>query len=406
MGRGVIVLAIALLCALASVPAASEAAPERLPRATTATDGTVLIAGVPRFLIGAGWPTPAVVPEALTLGIGILQGNGPGATQLSISEAVGSKGFVVPDYSLKHLHAHYRNAIGYSLPDEADGNGLLPAGVDPDLGTRLPVTARAQKTGVLIMQTLTSHFMPTRPKWEGIGDAEYRAYIANADVVLTAVYPFAHGCADPGLSLSMVYDAMVELKKLAPSKAVGEWIETGPIEGYCGADPVSPEVARAEAWASVAGGGQSLFWFTHTFTKGYWDDFDISPEMATAIAATNAELLRYTKIILAHRMKNVVSAPGDPVKVGLRFFRGRLYLVAANLSAAPVDLLQDEGQPRLPGLDYQTVDELTTGRVGQAWAGRIADTVPAWGVRIYGWWPNQAASARGSSNEKLDPAPS
>ena len=405
MGRGVIVLAAALLCALASVPAAYEAAPQRLPRATTANDGTVRIAGVPRFLIGAGWPTPAVVPRALTLGIGILQGNGPGATQLSISEAVGSKGFVVPDYSLKHLHAHYRNAIGYSLPDEPDGNGLLPAAADPDRGTRLPFTARASKTGVLIMQTLTSHFMPARPKWEGIGDAEYRAYIANADVVLTAVYPFAHGCADPGLSLSMVYDAMVELKKLAPSKAVGEWIETGPIEGYCGADPVSPEVARAEAWSSVAGGAQSLFWFTHTFTKGYWDDFDLSPEMATAIAATNAELLRYTKVILAHRMKNVVSAPEDPVKVGLRVFRGRLYLIAVNLSGAPVDLLQDEGQPKLPGLAYQTVDELTTGWAGQASAGRIADTIPAWGVRIYGWWP-QAASARGSSNEKLEPAPS
>ena len=99
----------------------------------------------------------------MTLGIGILQGNGPGATQLAISQAVGSKGWIVPEYSLKQLHAHYRNAIGYSLPDEPDGNGLLPATADPDGGKRLPYTERARKTGVLIMQTLTAHFMRSMP---------------------------------------------------------------------------------------------------------------------------------------------------------------------------------------------------------------------------------------------------
>jgi hypothetical protein len=173
----------------------------------------VLIGGVPQFLIGVGWTTPAAVPRALTLGIGILQENGPGATQLAISQAVGLKGFIVPGYSLKHLHAHYPNAIGYSLPDEPDGNGLLPATADADAGQRLPYTERARSTGVLIVQTLTSHLMSTMPKWDGIDDAGYPAYIANADLVLTAVYPFAHGCADHSLSLSMVYDAMVELKK-------------------------------------------------------------------------------------------------------------------------------------------------------------------------------------------------
>jgi hypothetical protein len=388
MGRAKILTA-ALLLALAGATSTHEAAPQRLPHATTARDGTVLIGGVPQFLIGAGWPTPAAVPRALTLGIGILQGNGPGATQLAISQAVGSKGYVVPDYSLKHLHAHYRNAIGYSLPDEPDGNGLLPATADSDAGERVPFTERARKTGVLIMQTITSHFMSSRPKWDGIGDAEYRAYIANADLVLTAVYPFAHGCADPGLSLSMVYDAMVELKRLAPSRAVGEWIETGPIEGYCGPDPVRPEVAQAEAWAAVAGGAQALFWFTHTFTKGYWDDFDVSPQMAAAMAQTDADLVGYARIILARRSADVVSDPSDPVKVGLRTIRGRLYLIAVNLSDQPVDLAQDAAAEswwsKLPGLAFQDVHELTTGWTGAAWAGRFADTIPAYGTRIYSW---------------------
>jgi hypothetical protein len=396
MRRGVTVLAVAL-AALAG--ATSSYAAQPAARATTARDGTVLIGGVPQFLIGVGWPTPAAAQRALTLGVEIMQGNGPGATQRAISQAVGSRGWIVPQYAPKQLHAHYRNAIGYSLPDEPDGNGLLPPTADPAAGNRVPVTERAQETGVLIMQTLTSHFMSSMPKWDGIGDAEYRAYIANADVVLTAVYPFAHGCVDPSISLSKVYDAMVELKRLAPSKAVGEWIETGPIEGYCGPDPVSPTVAHAEAWAAVAGGAQSLFWFTHTFTKGWWDDFDVSHDMSDTIAATNAELQRNSKIVLGRRATDVVSTPDDPIKVGLRTVGGRYYLIAVNLSGNVVDLGQDAAAgawwANVPGLMYQGVDELLTGWSGAASAGRFEDTIPAFGVRIYTWLPQKVISGRG-----------
>ena len=390
MGRGVAVVALALLVAL---PAAAST--PRIPRATTARNGTVLIAGKPQFLIGVGWPTPAKIPRALSLGIDLLQSNGPGATQKAISQAVGSKGFVLPDYAHKHLQAHYQNAIGYSLPDEPDGNGLLPATADPDRGPRLPFTVRAAKTGRLITQTITSRFMSGQPKIAGITDADYRGYIDNADVVLTAVYPFAHGCVDGGLSLSMVYDAIVELKRLAPAKAVGEWIETGPIEGYCGPDPVTPAQARAEAWASVAAGAQTLFWFTHSFGKGYWDDFDVSWEMAMVIAATNAELEKHATIVLGWRDPNALSAPGDPVKIGLRSIRGRFYLIAVNLSPTDADLTAASWWPRVPGLSSQGVDELMTGWRGTIGGGRFADTIPPWGVRIYSWVPQKTISGAG-----------
>jgi hypothetical protein len=388
MRRGLIVAA-ALVAGLVTAPAAYESPAGKPPRASISPDGTVRIGGRPRFLIGAGWPTPAAVPRALTLGIDLLQGNGPGATQLAISQAVGSKGWVVPHYTLKQLHAHYHNAIGYSLPDEPDEKGLLPAVADPDRGPRLPPTPRAAKTGVLIMQTLTSHFMSSRSKPAGIGETEYRQYAMNADVVLTDVYPLAHGCVDPGVTMSMVYDAMIELKQLAPSRAVGEWIETGPIEGYCGPDPVDPAVARAEAWASVAGGAQALFWFTHTFTKGYWDDFDVSPAMAAAIERTNAELVRFTSIVLGRRVPSVVSAPSDPIKVGVRIAAGRAFLIAVNLSGDEVELAKDAAAEqwwsRLPRLLDQRVVEHTTGRLADAVAGRFDDTIPPWGLRIYSW---------------------
>jgi hypothetical protein len=361
----------------------------------TSPDGTILIGGAPRFLIGAGWPTTTAVPQALTLGIGTFQDRSPGATQLAISQAVGRRGYVIPEYSPRQLSANYRNAIGYSLPDEPDGNGLLPADADPDAGPRLPYTRRARRTGALIVQTLTSHFMSARSKFAGVGDAEYRGYIRNADVILTDVYPLAHGCVDPGATLSMVYDAMVELKALAPSKAVGQWVETGPIEGYCGTSPVTPEQARAEAWAAVAGGAQALFWFTHTFSKGYWDDFDVSREMAAAMAATNAELDRYTPIVLGHRFGGVVSAPSDPVKVGLRSLGRRLYLIAVNLSDQPADLAGASWWTKLPSLTVQSVDELTTGWSSVAAGGRVADVIPPFALRIYSWLPQKIIGGHG-----------
>jgi hypothetical protein len=395
MRRGVIVAA-ALVAGLVAAPAAHESPAGKFPRASIAPDGTVRIGGHPRFLIGAGWPTPAVVPRALTLGIDLLQGNGPGATQLAISQAVGSRGWVVPHYTPKQLRANYRNTIGYSLPDEPDGKGLLPPVADPDRGPRLPPTQRASKTGMLIMQTLTSHFMSSRSKPAGIGETEYRQYAMNADVVLTDVYPFAHGCVDPEVTVSMVYDAMVELKQLAPSRAVGEWIETGPIEGYCGPDPVDPAVAHAEAWAAVAGGAQALFWFTHTFTKGYWDDFDVSSDMAATIERTNDELVRFTSIILGRRVAGVVSAPADPIKVGVRIAAGRVFLIAVNLSGAEVELARDAAAeqwwPKLPRLLDQRVVEHTTGLLTDAGGGRFDDKIPPWGLRVYSWPLRRPAS--------------
>jgi hypothetical protein len=388
-----------LVC-LASVGAALEVPgeaqagarrPEQAPKVSTAADGTVRFDGVPTFLIGAGWSTTDAVPRVLDLGIDILQSQGPGSTEAAVSRAVGSRGFVIPDYAAKHLRANYPNAIGFALPDEADANGYLPPAADQDAGPNyLPRTQRTGQTGRLIVQTLTSHFMKGQSKWDGIGEAEYRAYAANADVLLTDVYPMAHGCADPGVSrLSTVYEAMVELKELAPSKTAGEWIETGAIEGYCGLDPVSPLIARAEAWAAVAGGAQAVYWFTHSFAKGYWDDFDIAPEMAAAITTTNQELKKYSRILLARRSPTVVSATEDPIKVGLRVFKGQPYLIAVNLSDVPVTLSRDalaEGWwAQLPDLRDQTVAEVTTGRLRKAWAGRVQDTLPAFSLRIYTW---------------------
>jgi hypothetical protein len=55
----------------------------------------------------------------------------------------------------------------------------------------------------------------------------------------------------------------------------------------------------------------------------------------------------------------------------------------------------DTWQPALPGLTVQPVTEVTTGTVLAASGGRIADTIPAWGLRIYSWVPRVVSGSAG-----------
>lgn len=356
----------------------------------TAERGAITINGQPTFLIGAGWLSAENVPEALGLGIKVFQSNNPYSSQESIAAVVGDQGFVVPDYSPENLAAGFSNTLGYSLPDEADGHNILPPSIDQDPKKRyLPRTKRVAETGKLIFQTITAHYLTGQAKFDGIDMQTYQAYAANADVLLTDVYPKAHSCEVPGLNvLSTVYDAMVQFKQLAGEKPVGEWIETGPITGVCGIDPVSPVTARAEAWAAVAGGATSIFWFTHTWAEGSWSQFDVTEEMAASIKNTNEEFEKYSKILLAPQTAGVISTPNDPIKVGVRTFNGRPYLIAVNLSDTEVSLASDyyaRWQTRLPGISGQTISEITSGRAVQAKNSKFDDTFQPLDVHIYSW---------------------
>ena len=386
-------------------------------------DGTVLIGGKAQFLVGAGWPTPAVIPSALTLGSTSLQGNGPGATQLSISRAVGTKGWILPQYAVPGT---CRRTTGTRSATRSrtspTGTGCCPR--PPTRPRHAPAQHRCArvKTGVADRADdhLALHEGATEVRRHR--DAEYLGYIRERGRRADRIYPFAHGCVDAGSRLSMVYDAMVELKALRPRKGGRRMDRDRADRGLLRPRPGHAQEARAEAWASVAGGAQAVFWFTHTFSKGYWDDFDVSAEMGAGDGVDRTPSSRsYSTVVLARRNARRVSAPDDPVKVGLRRRRR--------------PLLPGRGQPlrRLrrpePGRRRRRVVAAASGahlagrrraappagaaRPGQA---RFADTIPPFAVRIYSWLPQQLdrrpralgrdASASGSSNEKLEPAPS
>jgi hypothetical protein len=357
-------------------------------RVSISNSGAVVVDGRPTLLLGVAWLSPESVPRALELRMNTFVSRRPGLTQQELASSVRRRAFLIPEFSARWSTALRRlpNRIGYLLEDEPDGRGILP--------TELPVVRRAAQTGPLIFLTLSPSFMNGFPKPRGVSAADYAEYVARADVILTDPYPRAHGCADPRVaSLSIVYDSVVELGTLVRGsrKAVGEWIETGPIEGYCGPAPVAPTVARAEAWAAVAGGARAIFWFTHSWVRGYEDEFDVAADMGAAIRQTNEELSRLGPILLSARVPEIVSAADDPVKVGLYLVRGRAFLVAVNLSEQTVSLAHDaaarEWMSRLPGLHGQRVSELLGGRVLTANTGSFDDTLEPFAPRVYAWTP-------------------
>jgi hypothetical protein len=389
----------ALVCGLvgaagvAAVAASGKVEPIGAPqhRVTISNSGAV-VDGRPTLLLGVGWISPESVPRALGLKMNTFISRRPGRSEVELSSFVGRRGFVVPDFTARWLTAVRRlpNRIGYLFEDEPDGRDVVPA--------ELPATRGAAQTGSPIFLTLTPKFLNGLPKPPGISAADYAAYVARADVILTDPYPLAHGCADASVaSLSIVYDSVVGLAELVHGsrKAVGEWIETGPIEGYCGPAPVAPPVARAEAWAAVAGGAKAILWFTHSWTRGYEDEFDVSADMGNAIRTTNEELSRFAPILLSPRAREIGSSADDPVKVGLYRFGGRAFLVAVNLSEKTVTLSLDaaasQWMSRLPGLQGQPLSELLSGRVlTAAGNGSFDDTIEPFAPRVYAWTPRTA----------------
>jgi hypothetical protein len=373
---------LALALALAGIGGTPAVGTRIGPRVAVTPAGAVAVDGRPTFLIGAGWLSPESVPRALALGVNTFVSRRPGRREIELVRAVGHRGFVVPDFAATGPHdslPQFFDAIGWALEDEPDGNAVPPADL-PDPGA-------VAQLGKAIFLTLSPAFL--RP---GVPAGSYAPYLARADVVLTDPYPLAHGCADPAVaSLRADYDAALALGALAAGrpKAIGEWIETGPIEGYCGPSPVAPEQASAEAWAAVAGGAKVIAWFTHSWRSGVEDELDLTPAMAAAIAATDAELQRFAPVLLSARRAGIDSQPDDPIKVGLFVRGGRVYLLAVNVSAAAVSLADDQAaadwRARLPGLAGQSVAELTTGASAGATEAGLDDTLPPFGHRLYTW---------------------
>lgn len=303
---------------------------------TASTKGSgIRLDGKPFFPIMSWGQCASEVEENLTLGINVFMGSS--CNEEELVKAIGGRAYFVSDYKNGNNLPSYPNLIGYYLPDEPDGY-KIPF-------NSLPRTERVAETGRLIFETFTAQFAVSGgPLTEG----EYLTFFDNLDMIGFDLYPLAYHCRSSWISLASVYDYQRRLVRLTKGKPTYQWIEVNPLEGNCGANPVSPTTVRTEAWLAIAGGATGLGYFTHAWPGGIgnWKHFDVAPEITSAVARTNNEIQNLTPVLLATQLPSIYSAPGDPIKVGGRRYQGRTYIIAVNATAKTISWSR-----QLPGFE-------------------------------------------------------
>lgn len=336
------------------------------PAAAAAADGArnhraLVVDGRPFFPILAWSQCPEQVEAALAIGVNVFMGPCETAREEELLERVGQRAYVVAPIARRGTLAHPR-LLGWTQVDEPENHGIRPRDLAlPARGARRPT-----------FLSLTSRFLR-----KAEGPARYRAYVERADVVGFNLYPIATHCRSAWIRLGDVYEGQRELARLAFGKPTFQWLETGPLEGFCGSvPPVTPRELRAQAWLAVAGGATGIGWFTHTWTTGSWLRFDLTAPVTAAAARTSARSSALAPVLLAPQRR---ARAGRPVYAGAREHGGRVYVIAVNASSLPVT--RRVRSRALGGV--ASVTPLGGGRTIAVEDGSFADEFEALAVRIY-----------------------
>src|SRR4051812_40211605 len=178
------------------------------PTATASTRaGDVAVDGAPLFPLITWHECPDRWEPDLREGITLFGGN-PCTNLPSLATGVSGRALVAGT-SDDPAGTTAPGVIGWFYADEADARGL---------------TGEALVSGGpgIHFLTLTSHFFSQAAPLPS-GRGMYPALVARADVVGFDLYPLQELCR-PEL-LPWVYDAQVELRRLAPGKPTYQWIE-------------------------------------------------------------------------------------------------------------------------------------------------------------------------------------
>ena len=201
--------------------------------------------------------------------------------------------------------------IGFFYPDEADGLGMT--------AETLPAPPPGVPTAISFL-TLTNHFYSgadAPPNGRGV----YPGLIAAADVVGFDLYPLQGWCRPD--RLADVYEAQRELVRQAPGKATFQWIEVEQMVCGGGANSVTPDTVRAEAWLAIAGGAHGLGFFPR------WPD-----SIAPAVARVTDDIAKLGPALLSASVSTSSQPASGPIKVDARTYNGALYVIAVNSSYA------------------------------------------------------------------------
>jgi hypothetical protein len=144
----------------------------------------------------------------------------------------------------------------------------------------------------------------------------YAGLVAKADVVGFDLYPLQNWCLPDGFH--HVFDAQVELERLAPGKPTFQWIEASTME--CGDRPglaITPQTIQLESALALAAGAHGLGFF-----PGSWTGAN-----AAAVAGVTSAVKAIGPALLRPAID--VAAPA-PLHASARELNGALYLVLAN----------------------------------------------------------------------------
>ena len=292
---------------------------------TARTAGRVVtLEDVPFFPILTWAQCADEIDENVALGINVFMGYspcGPTAEEDLLAGVTGKALTLMPIGS-------ERGTLGWHQLDEPDGYGVPP--------DELPLPPLQADTKKLTFLTVTAHFSPLDGPLS-LGREVYPEYFARADVIGFDYYTFGKACTKPYNGLGYTFDEHRELMKLT-DKPTFQWIETGPLEGYClGPDwpQLTPERLAAQVWLAIAAGATGLGYFTHTWYRGAWERFDVAPEIADEIARQNARIAALQPALLAEQV-GMRREAGSPVRAGARRYGGSLYVIAVNATEQPV----------------------------------------------------------------------
>ncbi len=245
--------------------------------------------------------------------------------------------------------------VGWHHLDEADEH--------VDRAEAIPLVPSSAETGRVTFLTLTNHFYSQSTPWPN-GGVLFPGLIARAEMVGFDLYPLQNWCRKSALHTA--FDAQVELVALAKGKPTFQWIEAAAMNQCYGLDP-SPPIVRAETWMAVAGGARGI---------GYFPD-QWRPDVRAEITKVNRDLAALAPALLDQAATAPVAEP-SPVRVGVRYHNGAVYVIAVNPTFA-----RTSARITVPGLAAMAMRRFGDGRWVATRGGVLRDQFRGLEVKIY-----------------------
>jgi hypothetical protein len=212
---------------------------------------------------------------------------------------------------------------------------------------------------------------------------DYPEYIRGCDIVSFDIYPAVHDRPEVAGKLEFVARGVKRLREWASdTQVVWNCIECSRISNTK-RKPTVDEI-RAEVWMSIIHGSRGLIYFVHQFEPNFVEASVLQDsELLAGITAINEQIHSLAAVINSPEQKvltKLSSSKGDAtIATSWRSHRGKDYCFVAGLTDQPTELELES--PR-KGVRLEVLGE---SRFLELRNGKLRDSLPGYGVRLYRW---------------------